>query len=46
MRFLRTKDQTERIVMQKVAFEVRELQKKLDLERAQVQAQEIGRLFK
>jgi len=46
MRFLRTKDQTERIVMQKVAFEARELQKKLDLERAQIQANEIGRLFK
>lgn len=40
------KDPTERIVMQKVAFEARELMKKLDLERAQVQANEIAKLFK
>jgi len=32
--------------MQKVAFEARELMKKLDLERAQVQANEIAKLFK
>jgi hypothetical protein len=31
--------------MQKIAVEARELQRQLDLERAQIQANEVGRLF-
>jgi hypothetical protein len=46
MRFLKTKDPTERLVMQKVAQAARELTRKLDLERARIQANEIGSLFR
>ena len=46
MRFLRTKDGLERIVMQLVAREALDLQREEDLRRAQVQANEIAKLFK
>lgn len=46
MRFLRTKDSLERILMQLVAHEALGLQREMDLHRAQVQANEIAKLFK
>jgi hypothetical protein len=46
MRFLKTKDPTERLVMQKVAQAARELTRKLDLERARIQANEIAGIFR
>jgi hypothetical protein len=46
MRFLKTTDQVERLVMQKVAQAVRDLQRKIDLDRARIQANEIGNLFR
>jgi hypothetical protein len=44
--FLRTKDNTERILMQAIAYEVRELQRQLDLDRASMIANAVGQLFK
>jgi hypothetical protein len=43
MKFLSTGDDLERNVMQKVAYEARELQRRLDLERAEMIANAVGR---
>jgi len=46
MRFLKTKDGMERLVMQLIAQEAHRIRQREDLHRAQVQANEIGRLFR
>jgi hypothetical protein len=45
IKFLSTKDGEERLLMQKIAHEARELQRQFDLERAQLIAQQVGKLF-
>lgn len=46
MRFLRTKDNLERVLMQAIATKAFEIERELVLYRAQIQANEIARLFK
>lgn len=46
MAFLRTKDSQERLLMQLIASEARELQQQLDLDRANMIANAVGQLFK
>jgi len=46
MQFLRTKDGLERLLMQSIAREAQKIQDDVALYRAQVQANEIAKLFK